>query len=143
MADEKLRQASIRTLAWLGDAHYERAVRWALARRGDYAVTRLDDARARVVRAEAQASLLEEISPALNDAERAVVRRASNAQVSGRGRAQRDTRAYRAATGLEALVGWWACADADPQDRFDEVLRPSLERAVDAALAASARPRRG
>lgn len=143
MSDEKLRRASIRTLAWLGDAHYERAVRWALARRGDYAVTRLDDARARVVRAEAQAALLKSIAPALDDEEQAVVRRATNAQVSGRGRAQRDTRAYRAATGLEALVGWWACATPGTADRFDEVLRPHLEAAIDEALVASQRPRRG
>lgn len=143
MSHEKIRQASIRTLAWLGDAHFELAVRWSLAHRGDYPVTRLDDARARVVRAEAQADLLETIMTTLDEAEHAVVRRAMNAQVSGRGRAQRDTRAYRAATGLEALVGWWACDSTDPTNRFEEVLRAPLEAALDAAILASERPRRG
>jgi ribonuclease-3 family protein len=143
VAAPSLRDSSIRTLAWLGDAHFERMVRWALAERGDYPVTRLDEARARVVRAEAQAALLEQIEPHLDANEQALVRRGMNAQIRGKGRANRDTRAYRAATGLEALIGWWACGEREGAARIDEALRPALDASLDAALDASAPIKRG
>lgn len=143
MADLPVRNASIRTLAWLGDVEFERIVRWALARRGDHPVTRLDTARAKIVRAEGQARLLEVIRPQLTEHEQAVVRRATNAAVGGRGRAMRDTRAYRAATGFEALLGWWACGESEARERMHALLMPPLADAVDDALATSAPPIRG
>ena len=56
-----LRQRSIRTLAWLGDAEFEREVRRRLSIRGDFSTDRLDKLRARIVNAEAQATLLAEL----------------------------------------------------------------------------------
>ncbi|MGB1701462.1 MAG: ribonuclease III domain-containing protein [Nannocystaceae bacterium] len=143
MSSSSLRDSSVRTLAWLGDAHFERMVRWHLAKLGDYPVTRLDEARARVVRAEAQADLLARIEPDLHEDEQAVVRRGMNAQVRGKGRAARDTKAYRAATGLEALVGWWACGDDHGEARLRVVLNPALAEMLATALAASAPIKRG
>lgn len=139
-----LLQHSIRTLAWLGDAEFEREVRVRLARRGDYPTERLDAFKARIVCAEGQAALLAEVEETLDEAERSVVRRARNAGLKAAGRSQRNTRAYRAATALEALVARWMLLGADGRARFDALLAPRLERLIDRTIAAvGARPRRG
>ena len=136
-----LRDRSIRTLAWLGDARFELEVRRRLSTRGDYPTERLDAMKASLVRAEAQAELLAQIDAELTDDERAVVSRGRNATPSG-GRGRRDTRAYREATGFEALVAWWA---EDPAcERFTEVVAPRLDAAIDEAVERGAnKPKRG
>ena len=138
-----LRQHSVRSLAWLGDAEFERLVRRRVALRGDYPVDRLDRTRALVSRAEAQAELLAAVESMLSEEEQAVVRRARNASVRSGGRVQRDVKAYRAATGLEALVAWWVLGGTEGEARLEEVLGPPLDRAVASALERSAKPRRG
>jgi ribonuclease III family protein len=139
-----LRDRSIRTLAWLGDARFELEVRRRLAARGDYPTDRLDTMKAAVVRAEAQAGLLAAIEPDLHELELAVAARARNAGVPGSARRHRSTRAYREATAFEALVAWWELGGETERGRFDELVVPRLEAAIDAALARDAgRPRRG
>lgn len=138
-----LLRRSIRTLAWIGDAQFERELRIRLARQGDHPTHRLDRARAKIASAAGQAALLVQIEHALDDRERTVVQRARNAEVSGSGRAQRDVKTYRAATGLEALVAFWTLNGPSGSARFEAVLAPPLERAIEAALATSAQPRRG
>jgi ribonuclease-3 family protein len=129
-----LRQRSIRTLAWLGDAEFEREVRWRLSVRGDFPTDRLDKLRARIVNAEAQAALLAELIAAgvLREDELAVVGRARNAAV--RGAIRRSVRDYRAATALEALIGWWLYGG--PTERFAELIVPAIEARIDALLRA-------
>jgi ribonuclease III family protein len=135
---------SVRTLAWLGDADFEREIRRRLVARGDYPVDRLDAVKALVVRAESQAALLAAIEGELDEAERGVVRRARNVSPRGGGRAQRDTRAYRAATALEALVALWFHGPDGGLGRFEALLAPRIEAAIDGALAAAGtRIRRG
>ncbi|MCA9716483.1 MAG: hypothetical protein KC468_17560 [Myxococcales bacterium] len=139
-----LLQRSIRTLAWLGDAEFEREVRIRLARRGDYPTERLDAYKARIVCAEGQARLLEAIEEALTEQEQAVVRRGRNASLKPAGRSQRNTRAYRAATGLEALIAHWAHGPAGARARFEELLAPGIETLIDETIARlGQRPRRG
>ena len=140
-----LRGRSIRTLAWLGDVEFEREVRHRLARRGDYSTDRLDAMKTRVVRAEAQAQLLEQILPELRPEELELVRRGRNASPSSAARGgRRHTQQYRAATGFEALVGTWCLAGEPGHMRLLEVLGAPLEAAIDEAVAAAAhRPRRG
>jgi ribonuclease-3 family protein len=143
VTSDDLLTRSIRTLAWLGDAEFEREVRVRLARRGDYPTERLDAFKTKIVCAEGQAALLSEIEPALDEPELMVVRRARNAGLKPAGRSQRNTRAYRAATALEALIELWTF-DADKRARFDALLGPSLERMIDATITAlGTRPRRG
>jgi ribonuclease-3 family protein len=129
-----LRQRSIRTLAWLGDAEFEREVRWRLCARGDFPTDRLDKLRARIVNAEAQAALLAELIAAgvLSEAELAVVGRARNAAV--RGAIRRSVRDYRAATALEALMAWWLYGGQT--ERFAELIVPAIEARIDALLRA-------
>jgi ribonuclease-3 family protein len=138
-----LRDRSVRTLAWLGDAEFERELRWRISARGDHPIDRLDRARARIARAEGQAALLAVIEPALRESELSVVRRARNAAGRSTGRGRRDVKAYRAATALEALVAHWAIDGAGSRGRFAAVLAGPLERAIDDALSTSRRPRRG
>ena len=139
-----LLQRSIRTLAWLGDAEFEREVRIRLALRGDYPTERLDAYKARIVCAEGQARLLASIEDALTEPEQAVVRRGRNASLKPAGRSQRNTRAYRAATDLEALLAFWAYGSANDRSRFDELVLPRLDAMIDATIAElGRRPRRG
>jgi ribonuclease-3 family protein len=129
-----LSRRSARTLAWLGDAVFEREVRFRIASRGDYPVDRLDAMKAEVVRAETQAELLDAIEPRLDEAEADVVQRGRNAQVSASGGAKRDVRTYRRATALEALVAYWATAPEPGWVRFDELLDGPLREAIDRAV---------
>lgn len=143
MSDDALRQRSIRTLAWLGDAEWEREIRLRLVRRGDYRLDRLDAARARCSRAETQAAVLEAVHEELTQEEASVVSRGRNTSHSASSRSSRDVKAYRAATGLEALVGWWFLGREEGRARFEAVLGPRLEQLVDEAIARSEKPRRG
>ncbi|MCA9654979.1 MAG: hypothetical protein H6712_06390 [Myxococcales bacterium] len=140
-----LRQRSVRTLAWLGDVEFEREVRFRLARRGDFSTDRLDSMKSRIVRAEAQARLLERILPELRADELALVQRGRNAAPPAARRGKgRSTREYRAATGLEALIAGWCIDEVSGRARFDALLGPLLDEAITDALAADARrPRRG
>lgn len=132
--DEHLRQRSIRTLAWLGDAEFEREVRLRLSRRGDFPTKRLDKLRARIVNAEAQAELLGELieAGALRENELAIVGRARNASVRGGARQRRSVREYRAATALEALIAWWLLGGQDA--RFEALIVPAIETRIDEML---------
>ncbi|TPV94784.1 MAG: hypothetical protein B7733_13305 [Myxococcales bacterium FL481] len=134
-----LRQRSIRTLAWLGDAEFECDVRRRIALRGDYPTGRLDRVRAAVTKAETQAEMLSAIESELTDDETAVVRRARNLRTT---RAARSVAAYRAATALEALVAFWCTGEAAPSRRLADVLGPVIERAIDEELARP-EPKRG
>lgn len=132
--DRHLRQRSVKTLAWLGDAEFEREVRLRLARRGDYSVDRLDKARARIVNAGAQAELLAELLAAgvLDEAEEVVVRRGRNTALRGAGHRRGTVREYRAATALEALMAWWLLGGQ--RARFEALIIPAIEARVDAQL---------
>jgi ribonuclease-3 family protein len=124
---------SIRTLAWLGDAVFEREVRLRIASLGDLPPPRLDAIKARVVRAEAQAALLLAIEPMLAEHEAAVVRRARNARLRRSARARGDIRTYRAATALEALVAYWELSGRDGRLRLARLLGPHVQAAIAAA----------
>jgi ribonuclease III family protein len=143
LTDGTLADRSVRTLAWLGDAEFEREVRLRLARRGDFATDRLHAMKARVVCAEAQAELLAVIEPALDEAEAGVVRRARNLSHKPGARGVRSTRDYRSSTALEALVAHWCLVTAG-MPRFEALVVPWLEARIDAAVAAASKPlRRG
>ncbi|MCL1905492.1 MAG: ribonuclease III [Clostridiales bacterium] len=92
------------TLAYIGDAVYELAVREHLLKSGACKVRELHDKAVAYVRAERQAALAGEIEPLLNEEERAVLRRGRNAK-GGHQPPNASVGAYRRATGLEALIG--------------------------------------
>jgi ribonuclease III family protein len=129
-----LRQRRVRTLAWLGDAIFEQRVRWRIASRGDYSTDRLDAMKSDVVCASAQAELLDAIEPELEEEERDIVRRARNANVPSSARSRRSVSEYRAATALEALVAHWILSGAQGETRFEILLAPRIEAAIDRAV---------
>ncbi len=137
--DGVLRGRSVRTLAWLGDAIFEDEVRMRVARRGDYPIDRLDAIKAAVVRSEAQAQLLVDIEPELDEAELALARRARNTAPPAGARGRRTTKDYRSATALEAVVAHWRLLGDEGRARLDAVLAPRLERLIDAAVERHAR----
>jgi ribonuclease-3 family protein len=137
-----LRERSIRTLAWLGDAEFEREVRLRVAARGDWPTDRLDRIRAQIVSAEGQTRLLQVIESALDSEESAVLRRARNLKVRP-GSRTRDVRTARSATGLEALIAFWCLGGELGRARWYDLLSASIEAAIDSSLAASQKPRRG
>ena len=136
----ELRLRSIRTLAWLGDAEFEREVRVRISLRGDFPTRRLDRARTAITCAESQAAMLTEINERLTVEERAVVRRARN--LRSQTRVRRDVATYRAATALEALVAYWCLAGMTGVKRFHTILGGPIERAIDTAIVIVP-PRRG
>jgi ribonuclease-3 family protein len=131
--DRALRDRSIRTLAWLGDAEFEREVRLRLVRRGDFPTDRLDKLRAKIVNAAAQAELLATLLERLDEQELGVVRRARNAAPRGSGRGSAGVREYRAATALEALIAWWLLDGL--HERFESLIVPAIEARIDLLLA--------
>lgn len=139
MSNDRLGSRSIRTLAWLGDAEYERELRWRIARRGDWPTRRLDRARAKLASAGEQARLLALIEDHLDDGERSTVSRARNASVRNTGRGVQNVRDYRSATALEALVAYWSIERDARWARFEQLLGDALEEAIDLALDESGR----
>jgi ribonuclease-3 family protein len=134
---------SIRTCAWLGDAYFELELRRRIAARGDWPVARLDRVRAALSRAEAQARLLEGVLEQLDEEESELVRRGRNASVRSGGRVKRDVKSYRAATAFEVLVDHWLGGHAEGRARFDALLAPAIEDAIDEAFARSEKLKRG
>lgn len=93
-------------LAYVGDAVYELRVREHLLQSGSCKMASLHSRAVAFVKAERQSQLYEQIKPLLEPADEAVLRRARNAK-SGHQPANISAAAYRRATGVEALIGYW------------------------------------
>ncbi len=115
-------QLSGLTLAYIGDGFYELVVRNHLLAAGVRKVDDLHKQAIGLVRAAAQARLIHQLEPELTEFELAVYHRGRNAK--GQHIPKGATVAeYRAATGLEALVGYWYLTGADDRlSRCFEVL---------------------
>lgn len=138
-----LAKRSIRTLAWLGDAHFELDVRLRLCARGDYPADRLDAMKASIVCARQQAEFLEAIAPLLDDSEASIVQRGRNSDIGSKSRGRTDVRTHRSATGLEALIAYWL-SDSTREPRYAELLGPLVTTAIDEAVVRlKNKPRRG
>ena len=92
-------------LAYMGDTVWELLIRSrAMAQR--LTVKHMHQAAVSGVNARAQAEALARIADALTDAEADVVRRGRNAHPHHAGPRHQDPADYKAATGLEALIGY-------------------------------------
>lgn len=103
-------QLSGLTLAYIGDAVYELYVRHQLLKDSVNA-HRLNDMARRLVNHHAQAELYDRIEGFLSEADAAILRRGRNAkgQVPKKG----DPEAYRKATAIEALVGYYYLSERE------------------------------
>lgn len=95
---------SVAALSFLGDAVHSLFVRHMLVARGLYRAGELNDAARAYVSAEGQAAQAARLLPHLTERERDVYRRAYNSGHLNRPR-HASGAAYRAATGLEAVLG--------------------------------------
>jgi len=100
------------TLAYIGDAVYEVAVRKHLIENGLAKVDNLHKAAIRYVSAQAQADFMHSIEDSLDEVEAGVYHRGRNAKGQHNPKNTSIT-VYKVATGLEALVGYWHLTDAE------------------------------
>ena len=105
LKEQDIRSYSPLTLAYIGDGIYELVVRTVLVKQGNCSANRLHQRASRLVRASAQAQMMEVLEPLLTEEEEAVYKRGRNAHSPTM--AKHATMAdYRRATGFEALMGY-------------------------------------
>ena len=113
------------TLAFLGDAVYELALRTMLVQRGDMRPNELNRRSSMLARAHAQSEAMEAIEPLLDETEAEIYRRGRNAKshTMAKNATMGD---YRRATGFEALIGYLYLAGK--QERMMELIRIAVVR---------------
>ena len=124
LSPRDLRTYSPLTLAFLGDAVYELAVRTVIVARGSQPPKELHRASSRLVKAESQSRMAELLQVELTEEEQAVYRRGRNAHPATTAR-HATTGDYRRATGFEALMGYLYLAGRE--ERMLELIRKGLE----------------
>lgn len=92
-------------LAYMGDAVYEVLVRTRVMNRGSMQVNKMHKKSASLVKAEAQARIIQTLQEELTEEETAVYKRGRNAHSASSAK-NASIRDYRMATGFEALVGY-------------------------------------
>ncbi len=111
------------TLAYMGDTVFDLFVRAELIERTDLTAHGLHVEAAKRVCAAAQAKAYHRIKPLLSEAEEAVFKRGRNSHL-GSVPKHAEISDYRAATGLEALVGYLFFSGDDA--RLFELMRAAL-----------------
>lgn len=127
---QELLQFPISSLAYVGDAVYELAVRAKLLAEQQAPSGKLFQASLAYVKASAQAERLEQLLPHLRPEELDLVKRARNHRSVSKAK-HADVSDYRMATALEALVGWlWLLGE---EQRLEALLHGVLEEADEQA----------
>ena len=125
MDKEAVNSRSALSLAFLGDAVYELAIRERLMERHPGRPAALSRSASRLVCASAQAALAEAILPELTEEEEGVFRRGRNANPKTMAKNQ-TVSDYRHATGLEALIGYLYLTGR--RERTAELIDSGLEK---------------
>jgi len=105
LEEQDIRTYSPMTLAYIGDAIFELVVRTVLVERKNTQAEKLHKAATKIVKAEAQALMIEAIKDDLTEEEMAVYKRGRNAKAVTRAK-NATMSEYRRATGFEALMGY-------------------------------------
>lgn len=121
-----IRTYSPLTLAFLGDAVYELAVRTVIVEQGSRPPKELHLASSRLVKAETQSRMAELMQEELTEEERTVYRRGRNAHPATTAK-HATTGDYRRATGWEALMGYLYLTGRE--ERLLELIRQGWTRA--------------
>ena len=124
LPEQDLNTYSPLTLAFLGDAVYSLIIRTVIVGRGNTSPQKLHKRTADLVKAKAQAQLVDRIAPLLTEEEETIYRRGRNAHPATMAKHASMTE-YRKATGLEALVGYLYLTEQT--DRMTELIRTGLE----------------
>ena len=114
------------TLAYIGDAVIELAIREMLISSGITDTGRLSAAAQKLVCAPAQSSALEKLLPLLTDEEEAAYKLGRNHRISGKPK-HASVSEYSRATGFEAIFGYLQLIKNDT--RIQELIRVAYETA--------------
>ncbi|MDE6907708.1 MAG: ribonuclease III [Lachnospiraceae bacterium] len=105
MEDVDLRTYSPLTLAYIGDAIYDLIIRTLIVKQGNSRPEKMHKRTSGLVKASAQAEMIERLLPMLTEEEHAIYKRGRNAKsyTMAKNATMLD---YRKATGFEALMGY-------------------------------------
>lgn len=114
--DVDIRTYSPLTLAYIGDGIYDLVIRSIIVGRGNTKASKLHMRTSQIVKANAQAQVIEAIEDLLTEEEEEIYKRGRNAKspTMAKNASMKD---YRKATGFGALVGYLYL-----QDRFERIL---------------------
>ena len=102
---QDIRTYSPLVLAFIGDGVYDLIVRTIVVEQGNTHANLLHKRCSQLVKADAQAAMIERLLPFLSEEETAVYKRGRNAKVVSKAR-NASLAAYKKATGFEALMGY-------------------------------------
>ena len=125
ISDVDIRTFSPLALAYIGDSVFDIIVRTKVIAKGNVPVSKMHKACSDVVRASAQAQLLDAIAEDLTPEEEEVVRRGRNAKSKTTAK-NASVIDYRNATALEALLGYLYMTGEI--QRMQELVKIGLER---------------
>lgn len=105
LKEQDLRTYSPLTLAYIGDAIYDLVIRTIVVERGNCQPNKLHQRTSTMVKAAAQAEMIEKLLPQLTEEEEQIYKRGRNAKsyTMAKNATMSD---YRKATGFEALMGY-------------------------------------
>ena len=105
LRDVDLRTYSPLTLAYIGDAIYDLIIRTLIVKQGNSRPEKMHKRASALVKASAQAEMIERLLPMLTEEEHAIYKRGRNAKsyTMAKNAMMLD---YRKATGFEALMGY-------------------------------------
>lgn len=125
ISDVDIRTFSPLALAYIGDSVFDIIIRTKVIAKGNVPVSKMHKACSDVVRASAQAQLLDAIAENLTPEEEEVVRRGRNAKSKTTAK-NASVIDYRNATALEALLGYLYMTGET--QRMQELVKIGLER---------------
>ena len=102
---QDIRTYSPLVLAFIGDGVYDLIVRTIVVEQGNTHVNLLHKQCSQLVKADAQAAMVERLLPLLSEEETAVYKRGRNAKSGSKAR-NASLASYKKATGFEALMGY-------------------------------------
>lgn len=126
LEDKDLRTYSPLTLAYIGDAIFDLVIRTLLVKRGNCQPNKLHERAAKLVKASAQAQMIEHLMPELTDEEISIYKRGRNAKSYTKAK-NATVSDYRKATGLEALMGYLYLRE--DTKRIIELIKKGLDMA--------------
>lgn len=123
--DVDVRTYSPLTLAYIGDGIYDLIIRSLVVAKGNARAGELHKRTSRIVKAKAQAEMIESLLPLLTEEEADIYRRGRNAKspTMAKNATMSD---YRKATGFEALMGYLYLKDEFP--RMVELVKAGIEK---------------
>ncbi len=128
MGEVDIRTYSPLTLAFIGDCVFDLVIRSLVVGAGNMQVNKLHRKKADIVKAPAQAKLIEAIQDELSEDELTVYRRGCNAHTANKAK-NASFGDYHKATGLEALIGYLYLEHE--QDRILKLIKSGLEKTGD------------